>query len=69
MDKKFENEKGLNLKKRLYDVLNIYIALGILSKKGKTFQIENAVPGKTKGRRAYQLKYDRLYKRIEEGVT
>ena len=67
IDARFECEKGRNLKKRMYDILNIYISLGMLKKNGKTFTILNTLPGKTKWSKSYQMKYNRLTKKIEEG--
>lgn len=37
--RKFQHEKQINLKKRMYDVINVFCSMGILSKTGRFFEI------------------------------
>jgi hypothetical protein len=40
---KFENEKAINIQKRMYDVINIFVSLEILKKKDNSFHINENV--------------------------
>lgn len=71
---KFSSEKDLNLRKRMYDVLNIYQALNIIRKNKNQFEIIGTAPYKFLGGKKnvislnVKCKYDNLLQEIKKAV-
>ena len=72
---KFSGEKDLNLRKRMYDVLNIYQPLNIIRKNKKKFEIVGTAPYKflsgknSKISKGVVRKYDKLVLEIKKAVS